>query len=295
MMQVLLLSALVSSAHAQAPTAAPPGVTVEAWVDTLGAKADAKGPATLHVAVRAPDGTAWTLDDPAAKGVTLGNREERVEDLGPDQLTTRSWPLVGSGSIILEGVCAKVDGRDPVCADPLYLDLGKPRERKEMADITEPGRLLPFPPLTIALGVLGVVMAGAFAVLGLRRMKRPAPPPPPIPEEPPYDAALRRWNAVRADDSLSDYAKALALSEIFRTYAEAVLAFPARALSTTETLAHLDTLPYLPKENLPRVRRILRATDKVKYAESRPSPEFFEELDSDLRAFIDATRPREPR
>jgi hypothetical protein len=40
------------------------------------------------------------------------------------------------------------------------------------------------------------------------------------------------------------------------------------------------------------VRRILRATDKVKYAESRPSPEFFEELDSDLRAFIDATRPR---
>ena len=166
-MSLLLLAALTGAAHAEAPTA----VSVEAWIDTLGAKKDAKGPATLHVAVRAPDGAAWTLDDPTAAGVTLGNREERVEDLGADQLTTRSWPLVGNGSIILEGVCAKVVGSDPVCADPLYFDLGKPRERKEMADITEPGRLLPFPPLTLALGVLGVAVAGALRSRGFPRSK----------------------------------------------------------------------------------------------------------------------------
>ena len=35
--------------------------------------------------------------------------------------------------------------------------------------------------------------------------------------------ALRRWSAVRADDTLDDYDKALALSTIFREYAEAAI------------------------------------------------------------------------
>ncbi|HMV70485.1 MAG TPA: hypothetical protein PKA64_26830 [Myxococcota bacterium] len=127
-----------------------------------------------------------------------------------------------------------------------------------------------------------------------RARRRPARPAPVIvaPPEAPHLAALRRWEAVRADPSLDDHARALALSEIFRDYVEATLSFAARALSTTEILRHLEQLTFLPRENLPRAKRLLRATDRVKYADDQPGTDLFEELDSDLRAFVESTRPK---
>src|SRR5690606_19878631 len=92
--------------------------------------------------------------------------------------------------------------------------------------------------------------------------------------------------------ALSDLDRAHALSEITRTYIEAVLRFPATKWSTTETLAHLGRLTALPQGNVPRVRRLLRATDRVKYAGDTPEHALLEEWDADLRALIDATRPR---
>ena len=51
-------------------------------------------------------------------------------------------------------------------------------------------------------------------------------------------------------------------------------------------------MQHLPEGNMARARRLLRATDRVKYAELRPGQDFFEDLEADLRAFVGSTRPR---
>ena len=115
--------------------------------------------------------------------------------------------------------------------------------------------------------------------------------PPELPPEPPDVAALQRWEAIRRDPTLDDMARAHALSQIFRTYVEAVLTFPATAWTTSEILERLRDMAHLPTGNVPRARRLLRATDRVKYAEARPGQDLLEELDADLRAFVGSTRP----
>jgi len=109
--------------------------------------------------------------------------------------------------------------------------------------------------------------------------------------EPPDIVAIRSWEAVRADEAMGDEEKAEALSRIFRVYVEGVLAFQATAWTTTEILARLTGMGHLPEGNVPRAKRLLRATDRVKFAEAKPGADLFDDLDSDLRAFVGSTRP----
>ena len=51
-------------------------------------------------------------------------------------------------------------------------------------------------------------------------------------------------------------------------------------------------MAHLPKGNVPRAKKLLRATDLVKYAEVSPESDFFDDMDADLRAFVGSTRPR---
>jgi hypothetical protein len=272
----------------------------------------AADPATLHVdgtlekltdgglAVRvqasAPaSGGALTVDEPAGIGVTLTPLEDRTEEIGVGEarrvVQTRTWRVSGPpGRFVVDALCAR-QGGGYACSETLYVDLGAPPPRPDMADIVEPPPVAGRSPWGWATAALlaSAVLAWAWRTGKLpHRAPREAPVAPP---ERPDVAALRRWDAIRRDVHLSDADKALALSEIFRAYAEATLDFPARALSTTETLAHLSSLPYLLPENVIRARRVLRATDRVKYAEVRPGEDLFLELDADLRAFIEATRP----
>ena len=91
--------------------------------------------------------------------------------------------------------------------------------------------------------------------------------------------------------SEQDFEKAQALSSIFRDYTEAALGFPASAWTTTEILEKLRSMVRLTEGNVPRARRLLRAPDRVKYAEQVPGRDFFEDLDAALRAFLGSTRP----
>lgn len=263
-----------------AALAAPP--LVEAWVQSPDGKPE------IVLQIRADE--AVEITPPSGDGVTLGAMRERVEVVGGLTVTTRTWQLQPRpGSAVLSGACATAGGGEPVCAEPVYVDFGKAPDRPGMADIVEPGRLwsIPWLPIFGAVAVLGILVAWARRA----RSKPPAPVPAGPPE--PHDArALRRWAEVQADTTLDDLSRAEALSEIFREYVEAALAFPARSWSTTETLAHLGRLAHLARENVPRARSLLRATDRVKYADVRPGADLFEELDADLRAFIDSTRPR---
>lgn len=248
----------------------------------------------LQARVTVPAEASWTLPDPTVEGVRLVAEPERTERAGEAVVVTRRWALRGPpGSYVVEPLCLTLPGRSdpPPCAPAVYVDLGTRPDRSQMVDIADPPATWPPVPWGALLAVVGG--GGVLAGLAMAWRRRPAAVVvTALPEDPPHVAAIRRWEALRDDPTLTPEQKALGLSEIFRTYVEAVLQFPARAWSTTETMAHLEAMPALARPNLPRARRLLRATDRVKYAEARPGGGFFEELEADLHAFVDATRPR---
>lgn len=291
-MRAVALACLLAACGADGPPPLPVDDTplaVDAW------REDASGGTTLVERVVARDGVAWSPARTVPDGLTLAPAGESVETLDGRTVTTRrTRPAGAPGRYILDGLCARPASGEPVCASAVFLDLAVPGTETEMADIVEPDAL--GPDLSgLAVAAVGFALAAVLAFFALmsflrgRRPSRTAPVPPP---EPPHVLALRRWDAVRHDPEIDDFAKALALSEITRAYVEAVLAFPATKWSTTETLAHLGGMTALAEGNVPRVRRLLQATDRVKYAGARPSERFFEDLDADLRGVIDSTRPR---
>ncbi|MEQ1567436.1 MAG: hypothetical protein ABMA64_17470 [Myxococcota bacterium] len=177
---------------------------------------------------------------------------------------------------------------------PLFVDLKvEPPRPGEITDIVEPPVVTRWP--WVAVGVVGALFAGGLwlAFRPRRRVEKITPPVPP------HLAALQAWEKVRADRGLTIDDKAREVSRIFREYVESVLGFEATSRTTAELLEHLQSLGHLPEGNVPRARRVLRAADRVKFAEERPagdaatSPEeaWLAELDADLRAFVDSTKP----
>jgi hypothetical protein len=174
----------------------------------------------------------------------------------------------------------------------LFIDIATEAPREgEPEDIVEPSRIIQIPWgwFGAAAGGFAVLAAGIFLAFGRTGSKKEAV----LPADPPDVAALRAWEAVRSDPTLDDQERALAISRIFREYAGVVLGFSATAWTTTEILAHLRGLAHLPEGNVPRARRLLRATDRVKFADHKPGTDLFEDLDADLRAFVGTTRPHQ--
>lgn len=249
------------------------------------------GEGRVRVQVVADEGLSWQVRPAPEGAVELTAQGSETEDLGDRVVTTFAYAWrAPAGSQVLGPFCVGAEA-GPVCAPPIYVDVGTPRERPEMVDIVEAAALdapLPWGRILAGAGLVGLALGGLW--IAFRR--RPPVRVEELPPEPPDQIALRRWEVVRGDEALTDPEKALALSQLFREYVEAVLAFPAMSWTTSETLDHLGALEHLPKENLPRAKRLLRATDLVKFAEKDPRGEFFDDLDSDLRAFVDSTRPR---
>lgn len=251
-------------------------------------------PPVLQVRITAPSDAGFDISRPSAQGLDLTEVDEpRVERIGDAVVETHRYQVSGPpGQYRVDpGCAAPTGGGEAACATAVWVDLGAPPDRDSMADIVEPSRTWPALPWGWAALAVGALAAAAF---GLSRLRRPSAEPvvSEVPEDPAHVVAIRRWEAVRDDPGLTDMEKAQALSEIFRAYVEAALAFPARAWTTTQTLSHLEALPHLPKMNVPRARRLLRATDRVKYAEAQPGAHFFDDLEADLHAFVDQTKPK---
>lgn len=290
-MRWLLLALLACQAPAPVPVEAEP-VEVRTWFE--GRPGPGGGVLVVQTAfdrdgeVKLPSVAVAGLsvepvDDPAAE--RIGDREvvtQRYRFSGPR----------GSYEIpAFEATWTSEDGREVSArSSPLFVDLGVQTPRDGLADITDPEPVfaLPWHVFAAVGGVGGLVAGGLWWALrgaGHREV-------PPVPPEPPDLAALRRWEAVRADPTLDDEEKATALSLLFRAYIEAVLSLPATRWTTTEILERLGAMEHLPEGNVPRARRLLRATDRIKYADARTTEELLEELDADLRAFVGSTRPQ---
>lgn len=280
----LALALAGCAAEEVAPPALSPGVRT--WIDGAGPSGGA-----VVVQVVAPAEVRVDVGAPAAPGLEWApDGAPRVERAGELQVITARWTYRGpKGHYEVSGPDAAWAGGAPLRPSPLFVDVGvEPPREGELADIEEPAAVWAFPWMAAAGG------AGLLALLGggVWLAFRPGPPAPPPPLDPPDVRALRAWEAARRDPALDDHARALAISRIFREYTEEVLAFPATSWTTSEILTHLAGLARLAEANGPRARRLLRATDRVKYAEAGTTAELFEQLDGDLRAFVDSTRPR---
>lgn len=285
------LLALLLACGAEPAPEGPPPVAVRAWLD--GAVGEKGGTLVVQTAYD-PTGQV-DLPAPEVQGLEFEEAGARAERIGDREVVTHRFRFTGKkGSYEIGSLVATWRGEAgdvEATGSPVFVDLGveAPREA-EPEDIVdpEPVRRIPW----AAIGGIGlgaaVLGGGLYVAFGATRRRPIAAAPP----EPPDVVALRAWLAVRSDPALSDHDKALHLSRIFREYVEAVLGFPAQAWTTTEIVEHLGAMRHLPEGNVPRARRLLRATDRVKFAEHQPGVDFFEELDADLRAFVGTTAPR---
>lgn len=238
------------------------------------------------------DGTV-SMPEPVADGLTFeADGPPRTERIGDRAVVTQRYVFRGtSGSYEIPPLVAQWQGADPAPVDAsstsVFVDIdAKAPTEGELVDIVEPPPVRRIP--WLAAGGIAALFAGGLWLAFRPRRVRELPKAPPVP---PDVAALRAWDAVRNDPSVPIEEKAKRLAALFRVYVEAVLGFEATSRTTTEIVDHLQGLVHLPEGNVPRARRILRATDRVKFAEERPAGEWLEELDADLRAFVDSTRP----
>ncbi len=276
--------------------AAADGIAVSSWVEGR----PEQGVATFVVQVRHAVGMDVQVDDPSSDVVEFveqpGGRPERF---GDEVVLTRRFRLKApAGSYVLPPVSVREIGTLDTDApraesDRVFVDLGVPPSPVDgFVEISDPTPVYDWTWQILAIAAAGLVLgsAAALAVWLLRRGLR-QPQVKALPPEPPHVLALRRWDAIRSDPTIGDLEKAMALAVLFREYTEAVFTFPATAFTTPQLLARLSEMPYLPEANIGRAQRLLRATDRIKFADESARGSLFEELDDALRAFVADTRP----
>ena len=247
----------------------------------------------LVVRVSAPSEAMIRRPEPAGEGLrfeSMGAAD--VESLGASQLYTWRWSVEGSpGNYEIQPLDVFGEAEEPMASAPgRFVDFAADAPVVgELEEVEHPPRVWTVP-WVFVVGVLGTI---ATLVAGLRWLSNPAPPEEPevVPPEAPDLVVLRMWSMILDDASLETATKAKMLSRIFREYLEAAMLFPATAWTTTETLAHLSQLNHMSSELTPQAQRLLRATDRVKFAGDVPQATMLEHFTTDLHAFVRATRP----
>lgn len=246
-------------------------------------------PLVLTLSVHWADG--WTpqlgAELPEIEGLSSTPVDARSVD-GERAATLQTWELRGEpGSHVIPGFQVTFTGEDGservVETAALFADIGAPGPSSELAGMALAPVPEPMPSWPFVV-MAGLLVMGAGGLWWRRRTAAAAPPPPPIP---PDVLALRAWEGLQADAALDDHGRAVALSELFRRYLEAVLPVAATTATSREILEGLQLAPDLVQ----RTRRLLTATDLIKFARKGGGTDLFSELDGDLRAVIAATRP----
>lgn len=286
MKKALCLLALASCTPETPIEQVAPDAEVRSWIDDVSAVGG-----TLTGQVVAPTSDDLQLASPESQGLTfeaLG--DPRLEQAGSSTIVTQQWSFSGEkGNYRIDGPAVLFEDGERLVAPSLFVDMGvEAPSEGTLADIDDPTQVDPFPAVAVAVGS-GVALL-FFSGVWFAMRSRPTEVPKTVLS--PDIIALRAWDKVQRDTTLNDHERALAISDIFRTYAESVLAFPATAWTSTEILRYLEGLQHLSAANLPRAKGLLRATDRVKFADEAATAELFERLGADLEAFVQSTRPR---
>ena len=269
-----------------------PSVELEAWLSNQ----PKSGVGTLVVQMSVPDGVDVQWPEPTVQGLRFTETgDPQSERFGDKVVIRRSFRFSGKpGHYEIPPLTVdwkSEEGARSVSSRSIFFDLEKdPLRTGELSDIAEPASVWTLPGWV--KWAVGALLFGLGALVGagllLRRVNAA---PVPVVIDPPDVVALRAWEAACADQTLADYDKAVEISRIFRVYTEAALGFAATAWTTREILEHLGNMTHLKSGNVPRAKRLLRATDRIKYADASAVAELFDDLDSDLRGFVGSTRP----
>jgi hypothetical protein len=176
---------------------------------------------------------------------------------------------------------------------------GGPGPAADIRDIKPLVRVpLPLPWGWIALAAVAL-LALVLLAYWLWRRRRAAPAAPQLPAHEVAFAALDRLAATDFADRIALRRAYFELSEVIRAYVEASLGINATDLTSEEIVRRLPAVSGLDPLAGERLRRFLADTDRVKFAASAPDgrwpgPHEIGETFEQARAFVDATRPREP-
>ncbi len=259
------------------------------------AKVEAGETITLELRASAPEGWTISPNAPVAEGLevrSLGVAEPVNKGEGTHfvQRYALSGPP-GSYVIEMEATSAIGPGGElrTIEPGPIFIDIGitgptgGPMAEAEAIPPEEASTWGIFVGAAAAL----LAISSAIALYLLRR--RPVAPPPP---EPPHVLALRAWEQARLSQE-GDHAVALRLSTILRAYLEAITGFPATARTTREILRELEQRGRLGPALRMNAAHVLDATDRLKFAREGGGEAFFQSMDEDFFAVVEATRPRE--
>lgn len=223
--------------------------------------------------------------------------EATVEDIPVGEQAVFRYGLSGAeGSYILEPqsfVFTGPEGQEVERESTrLFVDIGTAGPSSELEGLFElpPAPESPWPRRLKALSA-GLV---ALALLALWWRRRPDQEPTALPLVPADQEALDAWEQAYTKQGLDDHARALLLSQIYRRYLERVFELPASAFTSAEVLRSIKA--DLSEDQWGQSRRLLNATDRIKYARRGGGSALFEALDRDFRDLIATTRWRlEPK
>ena len=139
-----------------------------------------------------------------------------------------------------------------------------------------------------------LLITGLFA--GQHYLWKPGAGPPAPPPKPPYEEAILALAALDAKKYLQrgmvrEYV--FELSDILKRYIERSFTVNAAEFTTEEMLAWISISP-LDKERRVSMEWFFRNTDPVKFAKHLPDQDTIERFGSEVRGFLEATKPPEP-
>lgn len=271
----MILLALACGPSLNSPSLGEP-VVVETRVEQTAVGSGE--PVLLEVDLRAREG--WTLDPEIALPEGLELAEESLD--GDTLELTLTGPDGSYELPAFEVLAHGPDGEErTLITTPIFVDIGVVGPSSELQELSAASR--PEPPkwpwvLGTLLGVVALAGAGAAA------WKRFRPAEPLAPPTPPHLVALREWNEARLKLRGDDHALALALGGIFRRYVAGVT-----ETRNATALTSVELLQELPSDwDGERCKRLLTATDLIKFARAEGGKQLFDQLDKDLKGVLSA-------
>ncbi len=281
----LIAGCAASEAPAPAPAAAEPRAPVEAATTVDRAVATTGDVITYTVSVDYDPEVEIDLPEPGAEIAGF-----RIFDLGREAPSDRRGRRVESrwyklradivGSYVLPPVqvgfrpAGSDEAWQTIETSAIFVEVesvlpaeGEAADIRGLKPLREVRRGPQWPWIAAGLAVLALAAVGVW----LWR-RRPRPPAPLVPA---HVLAFSELDTLRGTDFENPKAVRrfhFRISEVIRTYVEGRWGLNATDLTTEEILPQLAGLAELPADEAARLARFLRATDRVKFAEHRPSP-----------------------
>jgi len=273
---------------------APPMASVERGVEAR--RVGAGEPVVLEERLEWAAG--WTAPEVpiAVDGLSVELLEDREEGDGARRWRVRRFALSGqNGSYFLPAASLRFQGPEgayrDVPAAAVDFDIGVDGPSSDLAGLLSPPAEDPVRWKIWVLIGLGLIAKAIFSWWVWKRWKRwRARPSPPVPLPAPDVEALAAWEELQADPTLNDHARALGLSRIFRRYLERSLEGVLASTWTQREILQALKGKELDQALLARSKKVLSATDALKFARRGGGQAFFDELDKDLRRVIEQTR-----